>query len=51
MPQMKIEKKYFPVRVDEFLQHITSLINQFLAIAEFQENKEFSKNIMAGGEE
>ena len=48
---MKIEKKYFLVRVDEFLQHITSLINQFLALAEFQENKEFPKNIMTGGAE
>ncbi len=51
MPQTTVEKKYFPVRVDKCSQNITSIINQFLAIAEFQENKEFPKNIMAGDEE
>ncbi|MDY6901043.1 MAG: hypothetical protein SWZ49_23620 [Cyanobacteriota bacterium] len=46
MPQMKVEKKYFLVRVALFLQQIAPVI---LTIAEFREFKAFLKNIMAGG--
>ncbi len=45
---MKVEKKFFRVKVDEFLQQIAPTI---LAIAGFQGFKLFPKNIMAGGEE
>ena len=44
---MKIERKYFQVRVDEKLQNTASIIDKKLSVAKFQPiNK-----IMAGGEE
>ncbi len=48
MPQTTVEKKFFRVRVDEFLQQLAPIIH---AIAQFQEFKVFLKNMMAGGEE
>ena len=48
MPQTTVEKKFFRVRVDEFLQQLAPIIH---AIAGFQGFKLFPKNIMAGGEE
>ncbi len=47
MPQMKIERKYFQVQVDEKLQNTASRIDKKPTVAEFQPlNK-----IIAGGEE
>ncbi len=45
MPQMKVEKKFFRVRVDKFLQQIAPIIN---AVAGFQGFELSPKNIMAG---
>ena len=45
MPQMKIEKKFFRVRVDKILQNIAQIISEKPAVAEFQSNP---KNLTGG---
>ncbi len=42
MPQMKIEKKFFLVRVTQFRHHLAARIDQKLDVAEFQT---FKKNL------
>ncbi len=50
MPQMKVERKFFSVRVEKSRQIITLTNSQKLAVVKLQEFKEFRKNI-TGGEE
>ena len=50
MPQTRIEKKFFRVRVDQILHNWAVAIPKKLAVVEFQKNKDFQKNITAGGE-
>ena len=47
---MKVERKYFRVRVDGILQNQDFVISEKFTVVEFQKNKVFLKNITAGGE-
>ena len=49
MPQMKIDRKFFRVRVNQILPSIASISVKKLTITGLQEVKVFLKNI-AGGE-
>ena len=48
MPQTTAEKKFFPVRADNFFQNITSIIGKPPTFAEFREYKGFLKNVTGG---
>ena len=48
---MKIEKKFFRVRVARILPSIASKIDRKLAVVELKELKRFLKNITTGGAE
>jgi hypothetical protein len=47
MPQMKIDRKFFRVRTDEFLQNIAPKSDRTIAVTEFQG---FPENITGGKE-
>ena len=48
MPQTKAEKKFFPVRADNFFYYATPEISKSTVTARFEQYKGFLKNITGG---